>query len=73
MSIAMALAEALLEPALPYHFVRLDEAGYCLSEGPVMLEDDKQAIAHARLMLSSAMLVAVYQGGRKVSMMAKLC
>ena len=70
----VALAEPLLEPYSPYYFVRLDGAGYCLSEGPVLLGDHGEAIAHARVMMAAgAMLVAVYQDGHKVSMMAKLC
>jgi hypothetical protein len=69
-----ALAEPLFELPSPYIFVRLDEAGYCLSEGPLQLGDDHQAFAHARRTLEAgAMLVAVYQDGHKVAMMAKLC
>jgi len=66
-----AMSEPL--PYSPYYFVRLDEAGYCLSEGPLLLEGDNDAIAHARVMLDGAMLVAVYRDGRKVSTLAKLC
>lgn len=73
MTIALAFSEPLLEQYLPYHFVCLDEAGYCLSEGPLLLEDDREAIAHATRILEGAMLVAVYQDGRKVSTLAKLC
>jgi hypothetical protein len=57
----------------PYYFVRLDEAGYCLSEGPLLLGGDDEAIALARHILTSAMLVAIYQDGRKVSLLVKLC
>lgn len=68
-----ALAAPSRLPCSPYYFVRLDEAGYCLSEGPLLLEGDKDAIAHARIILEGAMLVAVYRDGQKVSMLAKLC
>ena len=60
-------------PHPSYYFVRLDEAGYCLSEGPLLLEDDNDAIAHARVMLDGATLVAIYRDGHKVSTLAKLC
>jgi hypothetical protein len=60
-------------PYSPYYFVRLDEAGYCMSEGPLLLEDDNDAIAHARVMLDGATLVAVYRDGHKISTLAKLC
>lgn len=73
MTIALALPEPVLDSCLPYHFVRLDEAGYCLSEGPVLLSGDDEALVLARHFLASAMLVAVYQDGRKVSMLVKLC
>ena len=73
MTIATALPEPMIESLLAYHFVCLDEAGYCLSEGPLLLEDDKEAIAHATRILAGAMLVAIYQDGRKVSTLAKLC
>ena len=69
----ITLAQPLSEAYLPYHFVCLDEAGYCVSEGPLLLEDDKEAIAHATRILTGAMLVAIYQDGRKVSTLAKLC
>lgn len=68
-----AVAAPLRLPYSPYYFVRLDEAGYCLSEGPLLLEDDNDAMAHARVILDGAMLVAVYRDGRKVSILAKLC
>jgi hypothetical protein len=71
---ALNPAEAFFEPYSPYYFVRLDEAGYCLSEGPLLLDDDHEAGAHARRTLAAgAMLVAVYQNGHRVAMMAKLC
>jgi hypothetical protein len=69
----MTIAPIFPEAYLPYHFVSLDEAGYCLSEGPLLLGDDDEAIALARCILEGAMLVAVYQDGRKVSTLAKLC
>ena len=73
MPAAPALADLFLEACSPYYFVRLDDAGYCLSEGPLLLKDEDDAVAHARRTLETgAMLVAVYQGGRKVAMMAKL-
>ncbi len=73
MSIAPTLSGSSLESSLPYHFVCLDEAGYCLSEGPLLLEDDREAVAHATRILAGSMLVAIYQDGRKVSTLAKLC
>ncbi|MGZ3275216.1 MAG: hypothetical protein ACXU82_18640 [Caulobacteraceae bacterium] len=60
-------------PCSPYYFVHLDEAGYCLSEGPLLLEGDDDAISHARDILDGAMLVAVYRDGHRVSTLAKLC
>jgi len=69
----MTIVPTFPEAYLPYHFVRLDDAGYCLSEGPLLLGDDDEAIALARCILEGSMLVAVYQDGRKVSTLAKLC
>jgi hypothetical protein len=73
MTIALALPEPLLEPGSPYYFVVLDEVGYCLSDGPLLLGGDEDAFAIARHILRGAMLVAVYRDGRKIATLTKLC
>jgi len=73
MSAALALVMTEAEPDLPYHFVYLDERGAYHSTGRYLFADDESARVHARRLLAGASVVVIYQGGRKIGMIANLC